>query len=100
MLTYFAKDRFFDQKNDAKAHNRANGIKADEVLKIIIEDRYQLTDFLNALISGQGRSPEAVKASQGVPAPSAEAIDLDFVPAFVKHDWQQRARFAKSKTGE
>ena len=98
MLTYYAKGRFFDQKNDAKAHNRALGIKADEVLKIVIDDRYQLTDFLNAMMAGQGRPPEAEAASQGVPAPAITEDDLTFIPDFVKHDWEQRARFARMRT--
>lgn len=76
MIFYSKGPRFFATKADAKS---AEG----ELHKIKIEDRYQIVEFLNALIDAS-KTDEHI----GLGASIAEEAVPDYVPKFLLKDWK------------
>jgi hypothetical protein len=90
MIVYNVARGFFDMKADAEALRKELGLPKDALNKIDIRDRTELADFLTALCT-RSEAP----AAQGVKPMDIADDALDFIPSFVKRDWERRAQFAK-----
>ena len=86
MITYNVDKAFFAHKNDAEAHRKTLGLPKEALIKLSIDDRYELTAMLNALM---GLRPETAPAGadlEPVPEdmPKGLVIEVpDFVPKFL-----------------
>ncbi len=91
MIVYNVQRRFFELKNDAEEYRRSQNLPPAATHKITIINRNNLAEFLNAMSEGK-----PAMALQGVePMPIADDA-YDFIPDFIKRDWQERRRFRKA----
>ena len=89
MIVYNVGRRFFEMKADAEAFRRSEKLPPSANQKIEICDREQLAAFLNAICEG-----ERSLAAQGVEPMAISGEALEFIPDFMKRDWERRRKFA------
>lgn len=107
MKFYNAGRRFFAMKADAQEHARQEGLHyKKDVHALEIKNREEICDFLNQLVgpATQDRLPEAPDAAEQF-ATRADAVahitdvsspDFDFIPTFMKRDWEKRNQMAQA----
>lgn len=91
MIVYQAATSFFPMKADAEAHAKLKGLKASSVNKLSINDREELAELLNkitGIIEASDTELEGLKAALD----EVEDDPDDFIPAFVRADWERRRK--------
>lgn len=89
MLVYNVRTQFFPMKSEADAYRKSLGLPPKATTKIVVNSREALAALLNGLCNPAGGDlPETTTAKL---QELGEDIP-DFVPAFVRSDWEKRKR--------
>ena len=95
MIIYNVNRRWFAEKSDAEAYRKQHGLKPAATLKIVIDNRLNLSILLNALcepLSAPTRSEPLVQALVDRAFVEAQLTVPDCVPLFlIKDDAQRKA---------
>lgn len=89
MIVYNVDRRFFALKGDANQYRKELGMKTSALVKLVVNDRYDLADLLDGLCAIK---PELLTGPEPVdPAKRIEVAPIfDCVPQFIRNSWAKR----------
>ena len=94
MIVYQAAAEFFPMKADAEAHAKSKGLKASTVNKLVVNDRDDLSYILNR-VAAILNMPLQETADHQIEATPYHSDEEEWIPAFVRADWQRRQQMRR-----